>query len=276
MTGELDAGVAKASLAAAQQVLDAQLAAEGVDAGRTGEDLFAVTSLFDSSVGLRRALTDPSRDASTKADFVRRSLGGKISPAALEVVATLAASRWSAGRDLSDATERLAVVAVVAQAEKSGHLDALEDELFRFSRTIAGNAALRDALADRTAPDANRASLASRLLLDKACPETVQLARRVAVAPRGLRAERVLEEWVEVVAKRREQLVAHVVTATPLTDAQRDRLAGSLSRQYGRSIRINVDVDPHLVGGLRISVGDDVIDGSISSRLDEARRRLAG
>jgi F-type H+-transporting ATPase subunit delta len=273
---ELDSGVAKASLAAAQQVLDTQLATEGADAGRTGEDLFAVTSLLDSSVGLRRALTDPSREASAKADFVRRTLAGRISPAAVETVAALASARWSAGRDLSDATERLAVVAVVTQAEKSGHLDALEDELFRFSRTIAGNAGLRDALADRTAPDANRASLVSRLLLDKSSPETVQLARRAAVAPRGVRAERLLEEWVEVVAKRREQLVAHVVTAAALTDAQRDRLAATLSQQYGRPIRINVDVDPHLVGGLRISIGDDVIDGSISTRLDEARRRLAG
>jgi F-type H+-transporting ATPase subunit delta len=276
MSVELDSGVAKASLAAAQQVLDQQLSAEGADAGKTGEDLFAVTSLLDSSVGLRRALTDPSREASTKGDFVRRALSGRITPAALEVVVTLASARWAAGRDLSDATERLAVVAVVTQAEKSGHLDALEDELFRFSRTIAGNAALRDALADRTAPEANRASLVSRLLLDKASPETVQLARRAATASRGLRAEHLLEEWVDVVAKRREQLVAHVVSAVPLTDAQRERLAATLSRQYGRAIRINVDVDPHLVGGLRVSVGDDVIDGSISTRLDEARRRLAG
>ncbi|PRY11758.1 F0F1 ATP synthase subunit delta [Kineococcus rhizosphaerae] len=273
---ELDSGVAKASLAAAQQVLDAQLAAEGSDAGRTGEDLFAVTSLLDSSVGLRRALTDPSREAGAKAAFVRATFTGKISPAAVETLVSLASARWTAGRDLSDATERLAVGAVVTQAERSGHLDALEDELFRFSRTIAGNPSLRDALADRTAPDANRASLVSRLLLDRAVPETIQLARRVAVAPRGLRAERVLEDWVEVVAQRREQLVAHVVSASALSDAQRDRLAASLSRQYGRPIRINVDVDPHLVGGLRVSIGDDVIDGSILARLEDARRRLAG
>ncbi|ABS02755.1 F-type H+-transporting ATPase subunit delta [Kineococcus radiotolerans] len=276
MSGELDAGVAKASLAAAQQVLDVQLSAEGADAGKTGEDLFAVTSLLDSSVGLRRALTDPSRSGAAKAEFVRRTLSGRITPAALETVVALASARWAAGRDLSDATERLAVVAVVTQAERSGHLDALEDELFRFARTVAGSPALRDALADRTAPDANRASLAARLLLGKASPETVQLARRAASSSRGMRAERLLEEWVEVVAKRREQLVAHVVSATPLTDAQRERLAATLSRQYGRAIRVNLDVDPHLVGGLRVSVGDDVIDGSISTRLDEARRRLAG
>ncbi|NAZ76940.1 F0F1 ATP synthase subunit delta [Kineococcus sp. T13] len=273
---ELDSGAARTSLAAAQQVLDAQLATEGSDAGRTGEDLFAVTSLLDSTVALRRALTDPARAASAKAEFVRRTLSGRISPAAVEAVAALTAGRWAAGRDLTDACERLAVVAVAVQAERSGHLDALEDELFRFSRTIAGNPGLRDALADRAAPEANRASLVSRLLLDRATPEAVQLARRAATAPRGLRAERLLEQWVDVVAQRRQQAVAHVVSAAPLSDAQRERLSAALTRQYGRAIRVNVDVDPELVGGLRISIGDDVIDGSISTRMEEARRRLAG
>ncbi|WP_432520919.1 F0F1 ATP synthase subunit delta [Kineococcus sp. SYSU DK006] len=273
---ELDSGVAKTSLAAAQQVLDAQLAAAGADAGRTGEDLFAVTSLLDSSVALRRALTDPARAASAKAEFVRRALSGRVGPAAVETVAALAGGRWAGGRDLADACERLAVVAVVTQAQRSGHLDALEDELFRFSRTIAANPGLRDALADRAAPEANRASLVSRLLIDRAAPETIQLARRAATAPRGVRAERLLEQWVDVVAQRREQSVAHVVSATPLSDAQRERLAAALTRQYGRAVTVTVDVQPELVGGLRVSIGDDVIDGSIATRLDEARRRLAG
>ncbi|WP_432483839.1 F0F1 ATP synthase subunit delta [Kineococcus esterisolvens] len=273
---DLDSGAARVSVARAQEVLEAQLTAEGADAGRTGEDLFAVTSLLDDSIGLRRALTDPARDGAVKAAFVRSVLGTKVSPAAVETVAALATGRWSATRDIADACERLAVAAVAAQAERSGHLDALEDELFRFSRTVAGNPALRDALADRTAPAANRAALVSRLLLGRASPEAVQLARRAAAAPRGVRAERLLEEYVTVVARRREQLVAHVVSARPLSEAHRDRLAAVLSRQYGRAIRLNVDIDPELVGGLRVSVGDDVIDGAVSTRLAEARRRLAG
>ena len=276
MSHELDGGQSRVSLERAEEVLEAQLAAEGADAGRTGEDLFAVTSLLDSSVRLRRALTDPARDGAAKGAFLRQTLGGKITPAALETVAALASGRWAAGRDLADACERVAVLAVVTQADRAGRLDALEDELFRFARTVAGNPALRDALADRTAPDADRASLVSRLLVDKASPEAIQLARRAAVSPRGVRAEKLLEEWVEVAAKRREQFVAHVVSAHPLTEQQRDRLAAGLARQYGRAIRVNAEVDPDLVGGLRIKVGDDVIDGSISTRLAEARRRLAG
>ncbi|MCI2239305.1 F0F1 ATP synthase subunit delta [Paenibacillus sp. TRM 82003] len=273
---DLDSGTARVSLARAQEVLEAQLAAEGADAGRTGEDLFAVTSLLDDSIGLRRALTDPAREGAAKAAFVRAVLGGKVSPAAVETVAALATGRWGASRDLADACEQLAVAAVAAQAERSGHLDALEDELFRFSRTVAGDPALRDALADRTAPAANRAALVSRLLLGRATPEAVQLARRAASSPRGVRAERLLEEFVTVVARRREQMVAHVVSARPLSQEHHDRLSALLSRQYGRPVRLNVDVDPELVGGLRVSIGDDVIDGAVSTRLAEARRRLAG
>jgi F-type H+-transporting ATPase subunit delta len=276
MSHHLDSLSARTSVVHAQEVLERQLAGEGSDAGRTGEDLFAVTTLLDESIGLRRALTDPSRSGESKADFVRRALAGRVSPAALEVVAALASGTWSAGREIADAAEHLAVLAVVEQAERTGRLETLEDELFRFSRTIAGNAALRDALADRAYPAPNRATLVARLLVGKASPETVQLVRRVAMSPRGVRAERVLEEYVEIAAARRQQLLAHVVVAHSLTAEQEERLVASLTRQYGRPVRLNVDVDPGLVGGLRVSVGDDVIDGSISTRLAEARRRLAG
>ncbi|WP_432547527.1 F0F1 ATP synthase subunit delta [Kineococcus sp. SYSU DK004] len=272
----LDSGSARANLTAAGEVLERQLAHEEADPGRVGDDLFALTSLLDESIGLRRTLSDPARPAESKADFVRRTFTGRVSAPAVEALAVLAAGRWTAARDLADATERLAVLAVVARAERAGRGEALEDELFRFSRIIAGNPALRDALADRSAPAAHRASLAARLLVDKASPEAVQLARRVAASSRGVRAERLLEEYVEVVAESRRQLVAHVVTAQPLTDAQRERLAAALGRQYGRPVRLNVDVDASLVGGLRVSVGDDVIDGAVSTRLEEARRRLAG
>ena len=227
---ELDSGAAKASYGRALDVLDAQLHVEGADAGRTGEDLFAVTSLLDDSVALRRALTDPAREGSAKAEFVRRALGGRVVPAALETVAALAGGRWTASRDIADACERLAVVAVVTQAERSGRLEALEDELFRFSRLVAGSPGLRDALADRTAPADSRAELVSRLLHGRAAPEAVQLARRVAVAPRGVRAERLLEQYVDIAAQRRRQLVAHVVSAQPLEPTQRDRLAAALRR----------------------------------------------
>jgi F-type H+-transporting ATPase subunit delta len=67
-----------------------------------------------------------------------------------------------------------------------------------------------------------------------------------------------------------------VITATPLDDAQIDRLKGALSQRYGGEISLNTVIDPTIVGGLRVQIADDVIDASISARLADLRQRLAG
>ncbi len=269
-------GVSRGSLAAGQERLEALLAVAGTDAARVGEDLLGVTDLLASSPGLRRALTDPSRDGDAKAGLVTSLLGSRIGTSGADVVAGLARARWSRPGDLTDAVEALAVAAVLAGAEGAGRLDAVEDELFRFARTVAGDNALRDAFSARTAGADRKAALVRTLLAGRAAPETVRLAVQAATNPRGTRTESVLEGFVEAAARRRRQLVAEVTSAVPLDADRRDRLAAALRRLYGREIRLNVDVDPHVVGGLRVQVGGELIDGTVSGRLDEARRRLAG
>ena len=85
-----------------------------------------------------------------------------------------------------------------------------------------------------------------------------------------------LEQYQKVAAAIRNESVARVRVASELTDADRTRLQSALSRQYGRNIHLNVVVEPGLLGGLRVEIGDDVIDGTVDARLDEARRKLAG
>jgi F-type H+-transporting ATPase subunit delta len=188
----------------------------------------------------------------------------------------MAASRWAAPGDLVDAVESCAVEAVLAGAERADRLDAVEDELFRFSRTIAADPGLRDAMSRRTEGGDRKAELVRRLLDGRAAPETVRLAVQAAVAPRGLRTEQVLLRQVEAAAKRREQLVAEVVVASPLPEEYRRRLAAALQRLYGRPMQLNVDLDPAVLGGLRIQVGGVVLDSTVLGRLETARRRLAG
>ena len=72
------------------------------------------------------------------------------------------------------------------------------------------------------------------------------------------------------------ELLATVRAADELSESDRTRLSETLGRQYNRSVRLRVVVDPDLVGGLRVEIGDDVIDGTVSGRLDDARRKLAG
>jgi F-type H+-transporting ATPase subunit delta len=269
-------GSSRASLAIARTQLDAAAKASGADLVRVADDLFAVTGVLDANAGLRRGLTDPGRTADARSALVERLFGGKISAAAVDLLKGVAASRWSGPRDLPDATEALAVSATVIAADQDGQLGALEDELFRFERTIQGTHDLRDALADPRGSADDKAQLLQTLLEGKASAHTVRLARQAVLAPRGRRVDATLESYLTAAAARREQSVAHATVAAPLSAAHHDRLQASLSRLFGREIQLNVDIDPTLIGGLRVVVGDEVVDGSIQGRLEEARRRLAG
>lgn len=267
-------GISRASLAAARDRVEPLL--DAADSAQLGEELFAVAAVLDSSAGLRRAMTDPSRDGDAKASLVGRLLDGKVGADCVDLVSGMVRDRWSRARDLADACEELGALAVLGSAEAAGDLDAVEDELFRYGRVIEGNRELRSALGDRSRSSAHKAALVEDLLAGKVRPQTLVLARQASASPRGRRVGDVLESFGEAAASRRERLVARVTAAAPLTSSQRDRLAQVLTRVYERTMHLDVDVDPELIGGLRVQVADEVIDASVLSRLDEARRRLAG
>ncbi|SDQ73531.1 F0F1 ATP synthase subunit delta [Quadrisphaera sp. DSM 44207] len=267
-------GQSRDSLAAADDRLEALL--PSVDAGRLGEELFAVVRLLDSSAGLRRAVTDPAREEADRAALVTRLLRGQVQESTADVVAGVVRQRWSEPRDLVDALERLGTVALLASAEQQGALETLEEEVFRFSRLVAADDALARALGDRTAAPERRGALVDRLLAGRALEQTRALVRQAVVAPRGRRLEAALQDVLELAARRRQRLVAVVTAASPLTPSQQQRLAAALGRVYGRGVLVEVDVDPEVLGGVRVQVGDEVLDATVVSRLAEARRRLAG
>jgi len=276
-------GSSRASLAAAHKQLTAATASGAgagkgaVDAMALGDELFAVTAALDSSATLRRALTDPGREGEARARLLADLFGGgRISAAALELGQSVARSRWSTSGDIADAFEALAVASVVIGADDAGQLGALEDELFRFERTVQGNHDLRDALTDRRGDAAAKAELIGTLLRGKATDATVRLARQAVLAPRGRRLASSLEKYLAAAAARREQFVAHATVAAPLSAKHNDRLQAALSKLFNHEVQLNVDVDPELIGGVRVEVGDEVVDGSLLRRIEEAERRLAG
>ena len=269
-------GASRESLAAARETLGTLIRSGGTDLAGLGDELFGVTALLDTEHGLRRALVDPSRDGDARAALARAVLGDKVGGATSDLLSWVVRARWSGPRDLADAVELLAVEAQVAAAEQAGRLDEVEDELFRVSRTVAGAPELRSALSDRSAPVDNRAALIEGLLDGRTADETRRLVRQAVVAPRGRSFDRTVETYGQVAADRRRRLVATVTATAPLTVEQRGRLSAALQRIYGHEVHINVQLDPALVGGIRVEIGDEVIDGSVVSRLDDARRRLVG
>lgn len=267
-------GASRASLAAAQDRLEPLLARGGASA--LGQELYAVAGLLDTSVGLRRALTDSTRSDADRAALAERLLGTQVSGAALDVVTGLVRSRWSEQRDLGDALEALGTQSLLAGAESDGVLDTVEDELFRFFRLVAGDRALSSSLDDGRATPAQRGALVDDLLVSRAEPTTTALVRQVVVAPRGRRVASALDDLLSSASARRARLLAVVTAAVPMTAIQQDRLAAALARVYGKPVQVQVDVDPEVLGGLRVQVGDELLDATTASRLAAARRRVVG
>ncbi|MFJ4407645.1 F0F1 ATP synthase subunit delta [Streptomyces sp. NPDC088910] len=269
-------GASRDALGAARERLDALTDVQSVDVAKLAEDLAAVTGLLDREGTLRRALTDPAKSGEAKASLARQLLGGQIGGESLDLLTGMVRSRWSRSRDLVDSVEELASSADLATAQRAGHLDDVEDELFRFGRIVSGSTELRSALTDRVVGAPAKAALLRTLLGGRANPVTERLVVRLVTTPRGRSLESGIESLSKLAAARRDRMVAEVVSATPLSDQQKQRLGAALARIYGRQVHLNLDVDPTVLGGVRVQVGDEVINGAISDRLDEAARRMAG
>ncbi len=268
-------GSSRASAATVGSAFDAALDG-GADRFALAEDLFAITGVIDGNASLRRALADPSGDSAAKAGLAEGLFGGKVGSVASGLLATAAAQRWADERDLSDTLESAAVSSLLAKAEAEGRIGDVEDQLFRFERIVAGNGALRDTLAGRNTDGEGKARIVRTLLEGKAAPETIRLAEQAVRAPRGRRLDRVLEGYLALAAKRRDQVAALVTVATPLSEQQTARLSSRLESMYGKPVTLQVVLDPAVMGGIRVQVGDEVMDGTISRRIDEARRHVTG
>ncbi|MFF7437299.1 F0F1 ATP synthase subunit delta [Streptomyces sp. NPDC008122] len=269
-------GASREALAAGREAFDALTDSTSVDAGVLADELAAVTALLDREVSLRRVLTDPAQPGEAKAELAQRLLRGQVGGETVDLVSGMVRSRWSSSRDLVDAAEELANTADLTAAQKAGALDDVEDELFRFGRIVSSSTELRSALTDKAATAAAKGTLLSSLLGGKAHATTERLVVRLVTQPRGRSLEAGLESLSKLAAARRDRMVAVVTSAVPLSDRQKQRLGAVLAKLYGREMHLNLDVDPAVLGGITVRVGDEVIDGSIAERLAEATRRLAG
>lgn len=239
-----------------------------------GRDLFHLAALIRSEPALRRAVTDVSTPAEAKASLVRSLLGEKVGAPALDLLVDAVGHRWVASRDLADVLEHLGVVAVVRSAGRE-ESSRLADELFAVAQAVEESPELRNTLSDPARSAGDKGALLRGLLDGRALPATMELVdQALAGSFRSFHAG--ITQYQKIAAAAHGEGVALVRVARALNEADRSRLEQALTAQYGRPVHLNIQVEPSLVGGMRVEIGDDVIDGTVASRLDDVRRKLAG
>ncbi|WFR66318.1 F0F1 ATP synthase subunit delta [Curtobacterium flaccumfaciens] len=237
-----------------------------------GAEILASGRAIAGAPQLLGLLSDPTADPAGKKTVIDRVFAGQ-SDATRAVLTAVAGTRWSSQEDLLAGIEDAGIRAVAATA---GSDVSIEAELFAFETAVRSDADLELALGTKLGSPAEKGALVERLLGSKASVQTVTILSALVQQPRGRRIGELVRDASRIVADQAGKLVATVITAEPLTDGQSARVARGLAAKYGKDISINHVVDPSVVGGVRVQIGGDVIDGTVSTRLSELRLQLAG
>ena len=267
-------GSSRQSLLAARTALDA--AVKGVDAqaaSTLSAELFFAADVLGSNISVRRALTDTSRDAAAKGTLIKDLLASKVGAASVSLLTELSALRWSGAKDLVQVIEQLAIEAEATAANISGELDRVENEMFVVSTTISNSSELRKAF--KSDADVAKSQLVAELLKN-ASSSTTKLVSQMVNSWRGRSIESAFADYQWALAARRNRVIALVRIAAPISQAQQDRLAAALDKQVGQPVRMNIEIDPSVLGGVSVKFADEMVDGSVSNRLAGAARALAG
>jgi F-type H+-transporting ATPase subunit delta len=268
-------GASRTSLAALRESVNTRFdGADAAELAADGQSVLSFAGLLGRERALRQTLADPAMNAGAKRGLLERLLASRVSPMALDLITETVSARWSSDRDMVDAMDEAGQSLLLMSAEKEGRLDRVEDEIFRFGRIVDSNAELQMALTNPAIGEEQKSALTSQLLAGKVDPLTAVLLENVTTELHGRPVQTAIADLSALAAQRRGRVVAQVRTAIPLTPEQSDRLAAALGRIHHRDVQLNVTVDPSVIGGLEVRVGDDVIDGTLSTRIEAARRRL--
>lgn len=239
-----------------------------------GQAVLEFAGILGRERALRQTMADPAIDSSVKRGTLQSLLSGRVGQSAIELIGRAVVLRWSRDWDLVDALDEAGQNLLLMSAESEGRLDRVEEEIFRFGRAVDASADLQMALTSPATSSASKASLVGQLVADKTDPVTQRLLEYATTQLRGRPIQSAIDELSDRAAARRGRVVAEVRSAIALTDDQERRLAAALGRLHGRAVQLNVHVDPDVIGGLEVRVGDELIDGTLATRLEAARRRM--
>lgn len=237
-------------------------------------ELTEVITFLTKNPVLRKKLTEDEDNPAGKQQLVSTLFGGKVAPIVVDVVASAAKQRWSSSADFVTGLRRQNALIVLTAAEREGVIEQVEDELFRVSRLLEANPQLASLLSDFTHPADKRNALLEKLIGGQVNEHTWYLLSHTITLLHGQPAELAVDHLAKLAAARRGESVAHVVSAAPLSDEQTQRLSSVLGNIYGRTISVQTEVRPEILGGLRIGVGDEIIDADIATRLAKATETL--
>lgn len=266
----------RAALAQVESHLDSALS--GADnsvavAAQVGTELFDVVEILDGDRGLRVAVADASATAERRTALVTDVFGGKVMDATLEVLKDAASQAWSTPREFRTGLVELGRRSLLRSAEQQGQLGQVEDELFRLGRILDRESSLTQLLSDRSTDPAARRGLLANVLYGKVTMITEALVLQAIGRPENNPIDD-MSALAAAAAELQGRSVAHVVAASDLNEGQQAMLAEKLGRIYGRAMSIHSEVDPSLLGGMTIRVGDEVIDGSTSGKIERLRTNL--
>lgn len=268
---------------------------------RVSGELEALHETIDGRSDLKAALTDTSLTGLVRAAVLRDILAGKVGDPSIRLAAF--AAQTASGQDTPTAIGEVAHYALVRSREGEyvtpplplqqarrrvagfadgvlddlpvTEFDAIEDDLFRWARTIEANPDLRRVLVDRDTTVAARSDLTRRLLEGKVTAPSLQLALYAIEGGRARDIVGTLDYLVDNVARARDWRVARVWAAWPIDDAASDALRASLRTVTGHEVELRVVAEPDLMGGILVEIGDLRLDATTRGRLDALRESLA-
>ncbi|MBD0863693.1 F0F1 ATP synthase subunit B/delta [Gordonia sp. zg691] len=263
-----------AALAVSDRFDSAAADLDGSALSAASGDLTSAINFLNENPVLRKRLTEDEENTAGKNALVHTLFDGKVAPVVVEVLATASTQRWSSSSDFVVGLRRQNSLIELTAAERDGVIEQVEDELFRVSRILEANPGLASLLSDHSKDADKRVELLQKLVGDKVNAHTWSLLSSTVRLLSGQAADVAVDQLAELAAARRGESVAHVVSAAELSDAQIDRLSTVLGGIYGRTISVQTEIAPELLGGLRISVGEEVIDADVATRLAKAAETL--
>lgn len=245
------------------------------DAWRIGNELFTITKVLDDSIQLERALTDPSRPVADKVAVLTELLGDNVHPMTMEIMTDLVSRHWSRARDIANAVEDFGVDAMMYYADATGATLQVSVELSELHSALLNLPVVRAKLYDYQATSEARVKLFHEVFSGKTLNKvTMRLAEHATC---NLRRRRYLEtiQWlINKLSRHMGESMVTVTTATPLKPEQIKRLVEVYSAKVDRQVHINSVVDPTVLGGMRIQVGDEVTDNTVVAQLQNLHRKV--